>query len=386
MVAYFSLFLLASSYSKSETVTTENLLGDSTDQNINDVATSNNAYGMTGAEFTTGNQSQGGGSKTFDIDLSEYDNIDVIEYGSSVYSHISNQSVPTCANTTRDCKDEFKISVNLYNDGVLTKQYTHNYTDISWVGKQDFDYQQDVSSLVFNTAELELYGIDRGYYNGYFGIGFSDYYFTTTYEIIEIVIDQVLDQIEMEVIDAGYEVYEDISFEIEIQDPQGEVALIEFDMVEPEMVDIEIETPSMEDFEPIEEIQTDMEVVEVDMTEMAEELEVEVEPNSEDADEPTVETEEEEQQETVQPKSKEEVAQKIIARVVDQGNQIVLNNVKLAVMAQLADTDGFNKYQQVTLTDMDISDYSMMQINDSYGILFESAQNEMMEDMINAQY
>ena len=55
-------------------------------------------------------------------------------------------------------------------------------------------------------------------------------------------------------------------------------------------------------------------------------------------------------------------------------------------MAQLADTDGFNKYQQVTLTDMDISDYNMMQINDSYGILFESAQNEMMEDMINAQY
>ena len=186
-----------------------------------------------------------------------------------------------------------------------------------------------------------MYGIDRGYYNGYFGIGFSDYYFTTTYEIIEIVIDQVLDQIEMEVIDAGYEVYEDISFEIEIQDPQGEVALIEFDMVEPEMVDIEIETPSMEDFEPIEEIQTDMEVVEVDMTEMAEELEVEVEPNSEDADEPTVETEEEEQQETVQPKSKEEVAQKIIARVVDQGNQIVLNNVKLAVMAQLADRRRF---------------------------------------------
>ena len=29
----------------------------------------------------------------------------------------------------------------------------------------------------------------------------------------------------MEVIDAGYEVYEDISFEIEIQDPQGRSSL-----------------------------------------------------------------------------------------------------------------------------------------------------------------
>ena len=55
------LSLLVSLSSKSEEVTTENLLKDSTDTNINDVGTSNNSYGMEGAEFTTGNESLGGG-------------------------------------------------------------------------------------------------------------------------------------------------------------------------------------------------------------------------------------------------------------------------------------------------------------------------------------
>ena len=59
------------SYSNAEEIITEDLLGDSTDTNINDVNVSGNNYGMQGSEFTTGNESQGGGSRTFDIDLSE---------------------------------------------------------------------------------------------------------------------------------------------------------------------------------------------------------------------------------------------------------------------------------------------------------------------------
>ena len=213
------LSLLVSLSSKSEEVTTENLLKDSTDTNINDVGTSNNSYGMEGAEFTTGNESLGGGSRNFDIDLSEYKNIDSIKYGSTVYSHISNSNLPACANTTGDCRDEFKITVNLYNNSVLVKTYTHNYYDINWSGSKAYEYTQDVASVVFNSAELELYGIDAGYPSGYYGPGFSDYYFTATYKIIETVIDQVLDSIEMDLIETSYEMYEDISFEIEIKDP-----------------------------------------------------------------------------------------------------------------------------------------------------------------------
>lgn len=365
------LSLLVSLSSRAEEVTTENLLKDSTDTNINDVESSNSSYGMEGAEFTTGNESLGGGSKTFDIDLSEYKNIDLIEYGSNVYSHISNDRVPLCTNTTGDCKDEFKITVSLYNDSVLIKQYNHNYSDISWTGVKDFKYTQSVSDLVFNTAELELYGVDMGYHGGYYGPGFSDYYFTATYKIIELVIDQVLDQAKMDFIDASYDVYEDVSFEIDIQDPTGEMVSFEVDMVEPEMV--EINTPVMEEFAAIEEMPTEMEV---EMTEMIEELEVEPEVTEESPSE-------EQPQETA---TKEEVAQKIMVKVVEQGNQTVLNNVKLAVMAQLADTKSFNNYQLKTLTDNNIDDYLSVTIDDPYGIMFNIAQQQTMDEMINSQW
>ena len=157
-------------------VKTDNLLDEYTDTNVNVVG---NSYGMTGAEITTGHEGLGGGSRVYDIELTQ-DNIQEIEYGSTVYSHISNANVPLCANTSGDCKDEFKITVRLFKDGELQEQFTHNYTGIDWTGSQDYLFTQDVSQIGFNEAELEFYGIDRGYYSGYYGVGFSDMFFNIT--------------------------------------------------------------------------------------------------------------------------------------------------------------------------------------------------------------
>ena len=389
------LSLLVSPSSKSEEITTENLLGESTDININDVTTSNNAYGMTGAEFTTGNETLGGGSKTFDIDLSQYENIDLIEYGTNVYSHISNSNLPTCANTTGDCRDEFKITVNLYNDSVLVKTYTHNYYDIDWSRTQSYNYSQTTTDLVFNSAELGLYGMDAGYPSGSFGPGFSNPYFNATYEVIDIIVNEVLTSVEMDFIESTVNVYEDFTMDIQFEDIQGDIISIEFDMATPETFDVQLEEPTVQEItlEPtVEEIEIDMEIVEMDMTDMVEELDAEIEvvqmePDSEDAPEPTVETEEEGEQEVVQQsETKEEVAQKIMVRLTEVENQIVLNNIKLAVMSQLADTDGFQNYALKTLTDTDINDYLSITIEDQYGMLFDMAQENTMQEMINAQY
>jgi len=122
-------------------VKTDNLLDEYTDTNVNVVG---NNYGMTGAEITTGHEGLGGGSRVYDIELTQ-DNIQEIEYGSKVYSHISNATVPLCANTSGDCKDEFKITVKLFKDGELQEQFTHNYQGINWTGSQDYLYTQDVS-------------------------------------------------------------------------------------------------------------------------------------------------------------------------------------------------------------------------------------------------
>lgn len=392
-MALFLLLSLASFFSKAEEVTTENLLGDSTDTNINDVDTSGTSYGMVGAEFTTGNESLGGGSKTFSIDLSEYENINIIEYGSSVYSHSSNTSVPSCIESAGDCRDEFKITVSLYNDSVLVKTYTHNYYDINWAGTQSYYYSQTTTDLIYNSAELELYGMDAGYTSGYYGPGFSDAYFKVTYEIIETVIDQVLDSIELDLIDMDYSVYEDISFEIDIQDPQGDMLSFEFDLVEPEMVSMEMDMPALEEMATVEEIQMDMDMeMAIEMEEIADEINIEMdiseeEPDSEAVGESDMETEEESKQETVQPQqTKEQVAQKIMARVVEEGNQVVLNNVKLAVMAQLADTKAFEQYQVLEITDNNFETFLQEPLEDPYAVLYDRGNDYLMEQMVNQQW
>ena len=100
-----------------------------------------------------------------------------------------------------------------------------------------------------------------------------------------------------------------------------------------------------------------------------------------------METEEEGKQEAVQQKpTKEQVAQKIMTKVAEMGDQVALSNIKLAVMAQLGNTQEFQNYSLKTLTDTDINDYLSITIEDQYGMLFQLAQDVTMEDMINAQY
>ena len=388
-MVYCWLSLLVSLSSKSEEITTQNLLGESTDTNVNNVTTSGSDYGMTGADVTTGNQSLGGGSVVYNIDLSTYENINLIKYGSLVYSHSSNSSVPACSNTTGDCRDEFKITVNLYNDSVLVKTYTHNYYDLTWTGSQSFDFSQTTVDLVFNSAELELYGMDAGYYSGYYGPGFSDPYFTATYKIINVIIDQILTSVEMDFIDATIDIYEDFTVDIQFEDIQGDMLIVQFDMATSDVIDIQIDAPVFEEI-TIEEIPVDVEIVDMDMTDVVEEMDVEVieiQSNSEDAPEPTVEAEEEGEQEAVQPKdTKETIAAKILERVAEQGDQVALSNVKLAVMAQLTDTKAFDAYQTKLIVDNDIDEYLLTTIEDPYAILFDIAQDQLMEEMVNQQY
>ena len=332
-------------------IKTNNLLDQYTDTNVNVVG---NSYGMTGAEITTGNQSQGGGTRVYDIDL-DYDNIQQIDYGSKVYSHISNQNVPLCANTSRDCKDDFKISVRLYEDGVLKEQYTHNYTGISWVGSQDYDFTQDVSNIAFNSAELELYGIDRGYSTGYYGPGFSDMYFDITYNQINEIINEIINKIEVKyALKTEEYIYksdyiapppEEI-IEIEVGDAPEEIISFELnDFVE----DIEFEI----DIQPTEEIQ-EIEVVEVEevKSEVMEEFE-----NIEEAPEEVVEeVKEEKQEETEEQKEKvtpKEIKQKIANKIMASQKDKMSNDAQttqLALMVILADVS-FDSYLSMQIAD-----------------------------------
>ena len=316
-----------------------------------------------------------------------------LNYGVTVESHQSNITVPTCSATNGDCKDIFRITVTLRDQDSTVFQTLEREVELDYSGTQDYLYTDVIQPNTYTdiTTQMSLYGTDSGYTSGYFGAIFSDPVLTATYTVVEQVED-IINDIVNDVIDdiindsTDFEIIE-IDFgdnldPIEINIEEISIELPEIEMAELELPDFEVEV------EPEVEIEIAEAMEEVAEMDIEVEPEVENEPEVEETQESETEPEQQEREVKVvqQKETKEQIAKKILAKVADSGDQVALDTVKLAVMAQLADTKGFNEYQQTTLTDMDISNYNMMQIDDLYGGLFESAQNNMMEDMINAQY
>jgi len=316
-----------------------------------------------------------------------------INYGVTVESHQSNITVPTCSATNGDCKDIFKITVTLRDQDNTVFQTLEKEIELDFSGTQDYLYTDIIQPNNYTdiTTQMSLWGTDAGYTTGYYGAIFSDPVLTATYTVVEQVED-IINNIVNDVIDdiindsTDFEIIE-IDFgdnldPLEINIEEISIELPEIEMAELELPDFEVEV------EPEVEIEIAEAMEEVAEMDIEVEPEVENEPEVEETEEveETQEPEEREVKVVQQKETKEQIAKKILAKVADSGDQVALDTVKLAVMAQLADTKGFNEYQQTTLTDMDISNYNMMQIDDLYGGLFESAQNNMMENMINDQY
>lgn len=314
-----------------------------------------------------------------------------INYGVTVESHQSNITVPTCADTNGDCKDIFRITVTLRDQDNTIFQTLEREVELDYSGTQDYLYTDVIQPNNYTdiTTQMSLWGTDAGYTSGYYGAIFSDPVLTATYTVVEQVED-IINDIVNDVIDdiindsTDFEIIE-IDFgdnldPIEINIEEISIELPEIEMAELELPDFEVEV------EPEVEIEIAEAMEEVAEMDIEVEPEVENEPEVEETQETEPEQEEREVKVVQQKETKEQIAKKILAKVADSGDQVALDTVKLAVMAQLADTKGFNEYQQTTLTDIDISNYNMMQIDDLYGGLFQSAQNNMMEDMINGQY
>jgi hypothetical protein len=316
-----------------------------------------------------------------------------INYGVTVESHQSNITVPICSATNGDCKDIFKITVTLRNQDNTVFQTLEKEVELDFSGTQDYLYTDIIQPNNYTdiTTQMSLWGTDAGYTTGYYGAIFSDPVLTATYAVVQQV-EEIIDDIINDVIDdiindsTDFEIIE-IDFgdnldPLEINIEEISIELPEIEMAELELPDFEVEV------EPEVEIEIAEAMEEVAEMDIEVEPEVENEPEVEETEEveETQEPEEREVKVVQQKETKEQIAKKILAKVADSGDQVALDTVKLAVMAQLADTKGFNEYQQTTLTDMDISNYNMMQIDDLYGGLFQSAQNNMMENMINDQY
>jgi outer membrane biosynthesis protein TonB len=183
---------------------------------------------------------------------------------------------------------------------------------------------------------------------------------------------------------------------------EPEVEEVSFASVELEIAEIEINLP---DPEPeIVEVETEVEM-ELEM-EMEEVLVVEAEPEEEITEEPQEESQESEQEqpqttqkeedseETVEeekpsePKvsKKEKAATKIVKKIDDKARYDDAAQTKtLIVMQILGNTKTFFDSQSF-IQDTNVTEYLNKTIDDQYGMLFDMAQNETMNDMVNSQW
>jgi hypothetical protein len=161
---------------------------------------------------------------------------------------------------------------------------------------------------------------------------------------------------------------------------------VEFIPIEPSKEEITYETVEVE-------IDVKIEDMEPEMKSMEEEIKAEIEIVEEPVEEIVVEAVDEEspveevKEETKEePTAKEKAATKIVKEIDDKERYDDTAQTKtLIVMQILGDTKTFFDTQS-TIVDTDINDYLSVTIEDQYGMLFDMAQENTIQEMINAQY
>jgi hypothetical protein len=387
-----------------------------------------------------------------------------VNYGSHVFSHQSNATVPLCdADPTNgpDCRDRFSITLDIKDSsGTLLHKFEHEFEDITWTGwnTTDFFFNSTVPENTYTSAlaTLELFGIDAGYTfdNGFFGPAFDNVTLTVTHtnmiveqittiteELIQTAIETIEDTSTIETTDvAEVEVTEPEvveTFEITVSDNFGETIdnfeisidnnmeiTIEPIGPEPTAAEVEIETT-------VAEVETQIEAeVETQVAEVSTEAEPEPEPQptettdndtgdpeptdtaSNEADEPQEESGSDESNESdskpepkseSKPKAKSEV-RKAKSESKEQRKKAVATRVVTKIISKLG-TDAASQATQLALMNaiganltaaapnlQDASTwYASSQIpdtvlNDPSAALFSSAQDTIMNGLVESQY
>ncbi len=245
----FSFLLLVSCYSKAEELDTGNILDPADQWDLYDRASTtqcNYSGQLEEGEVCTGHSDQGGAIglgggilseqySLLDQGLSQEEINQGVEftYGASIESHISNTTVPSCANTNYDCKDYFTIKLHLTKkDGDIINTYEHT-VEMDYSGVQDYSYLQKIGENNYADVlfQMDIWSVDAGYTSpSFYGGIISDPHLSIQYNTVEIITEIILDMVEdiatddmfvAVVIEDYY--FEDISFEIELPPQTVEV-------------------------------------------------------------------------------------------------------------------------------------------------------------------
>ena len=373
-LVFLLLFFLVS---HSNSQSTEEI--DSTDyiQDMDSFSTSGSTS-ISGGKYKTGNATAGGGTYTEEFDLQTQMSISEInsgfdlKYGVTVNSHVSNSRLGTCGSLTQrsDCRDIFKLTINLFDSNVLQQTFEHE-VELDFTGNRDYAYSQTIAPNNYYslTGEMQLYGIDAGYHSGYHGPQFLDPYLTTHWEITHILNEEILNLLEhSDILDTN----DFDTVDVVVESPQGEIIDTMTIEVEQNMemameIDTEIDIPVIE----VEELpEISMEIEEMSDVEESS-MERETEQTSSGQEESTGderpnevgavrEAQQDDEQdgaksgtsgskrERVVQSAKQKVASKIVKNMGDKGRYDETNQLKtLVVMQVLGNTKTFFDTQKI---------------------------------------
>ena len=313
----------------------------------------------------------------------------------------------------RDAQDRIYMHVTGYNgtSSVFSGTDILSESGIS-SGYQSYNGSFDFSG-VLNKITVEVGGRDI---NLAIGPLFDDVTVNVFYNVISTIIEQQIttveeivylnltDPTEIDLIEEIIE-YNDIKIdetgeveftpietvqeEVTYESVEIEIAELNIDIPEPEVevvqVESEIEAEIKLEMEEIEVVEPEPEETTEEPQEESQEPEQET-PKTVQKEEDPEETVEEEKPSEPKVSEKEKAATKIVKKIDDKERYDEAAQMKtLIVMQILGNTKTFFEAQS-TIVDTDVNEYLNKTIEDQYGILFDMAQGQIMEDMINAQY
>ena len=395
LVFLLSSFLVFHSNSE-EIIQTEDYIGDMDSFDRDSGTRINNGQYQTGHKNKPGTY-----DKDFDLEsqmtISDINSGFDLDYGVTVNSHSSNARLNTCSSITQnsDCRDIFKLTITLFDTNEQVHLFEHE-VELDFSGNRNYAYNQviqpnDYQSL---TGNFELYGVDAGYPSGWYGPKFSDPYLTTSWQVVDIINEEILNLLEhSDILDT----VEFDTVDVVVESPQGEIM---------DTMTIEVE----QNMDIAMEIETSMDIPEIEVEELPE-ISMEIEemsnveesnlegetqqtgggqeestdnegPNEVVADNEvqqdneggrTNENSSENRRERVVQSAKQKVASKIVKNMGDKGRYDETNQLKtLVVMQVLGNTKTFfdtqktlqdteNFFDLTTIPDNTISDSNYAQ-------------------------
>ena len=395
LVFLLSFFLVFHSNSE-EVLQSEDYIGDM------DSFDGDSGTRVYNGQYQTGHKNKPGTyNKDFDLEsqmtISDINAGFDLDYGVTVNSHPSNARLNTCTTITQnsDCRDIFKLTITLFDTNEQVHLFEHE-VELDFSGNRDYTYNQviqpnDYQSL---TGNFELYGVDAGYPSGWYGPKFSDPFLTTSWQVVEIINEEILNLLEhSDILDT----VEFDTVDVVIENPQGEIMDTMTIEVEQNMdiameIETEIDIPEIE-VEELPEISMEIEEMsnveesnlegETQQTGGGQEESTDNEgPNEVVADNEvqqdneggrTNENSSENRRERVVQSAKQKVASKIVKNMGDKGRYDETNQLKtLVVMQVLGNTKTFfdtqktlqdteNFFDTTTVPDNTISDSNYAQ-------------------------